>query len=44
MREAKETGAEVILTSSALCQRSFAALGEPALPTQDLVEFVSQAV
>jgi heterodisulfide reductase subunit D len=44
MREAKETGADVILTSSALCQRSFAALGEAALPTQDLVEFVSQAV
>jgi hypothetical protein len=44
MREAKETGAELILTSSSLCQRSFAALKQAALPTQDLIEFVGQAV
>jgi heterodisulfide reductase subunit D len=44
MREAKASGAELILTSSALCQRSFGALKQPALPTQDLVEFVGQAV
>ena len=44
MREAKASGAELILTSSALCQRSFSALKQPALPTQDLVEFVGQAV
>ncbi len=44
MREAKDTGAELILTSSALCQRSFNALEQPALPTQDLIEFVGQAV
>jgi Fe-S oxidoreductase len=44
MREAKETGAELVLTSSALCQRSFNALEQPALPTQDLIEFVGQAV
>ena len=44
MREAKETGAELILTSSALCQRSFNALEQPTLPTQDLLEFVGQAV
>jgi heterodisulfide reductase subunit D len=44
MREAKASGAELVLTSSALCQRSFTALEQPALPTQDLVEFVGQAV
>ena len=44
LREAKETGAELVLTSSALCQRSFKALEQPALPTQDLIEFVGQAV
>ena len=39
------TGAEVVLTSSALCQRSFADLKEPAcLPVQDLLEFVYQAL
>ena len=37
MREAKNTGAELVLTSSALCQRSFDALEQPALPTQDLL-------
>ena len=42
--KAKETGAELVLTSSALCQRSFKALEQPALPTQDLIEFVGQAV
>ncbi|MDP2603958.1 MAG: (Fe-S)-binding protein [Deltaproteobacteria bacterium] len=44
MREAKETGAELMLTSSALCQRSFAGCDAGALPTQDLLEFVSQAL
>jgi Fe-S oxidoreductase len=44
LREAKHSGAELVLTSSALCQRSFAALEQSALPTQDLVEFVGQAV
>jgi Fe-S oxidoreductase len=44
LREAKETGAELILTSSSLCQRLFAALQQAALPTQDLIEFVGQAV
>ena len=44
MREAKETGAELVLTSSALCQRSFADLKQPALPVQDLLEFVDQAL
>jgi Fe-S oxidoreductase len=44
MREAKETGAELVLTSSALCQRSFADLKQPALPVQDLLEFAYQAL
>jgi heterodisulfide reductase subunit D len=43
MREAAQTGAELMLTSSALCQRSFADLSQPALPTQDLLDFVYQA-
>lgn len=43
MREAAQTGAELMLTSSALCQRSFADLRQPALPTQDLLDFVYQA-
>ena len=44
MREAKETGAELVLTSSSLCQRSFARCSPGALPTQDLLEFVYRAL
>ena len=44
MREAQTTNAELILTSSALCQRSFGELASAALPTQDLLEFVAQAL
>jgi heterodisulfide reductase subunit D len=44
MREAAATGAQVMLTSSALCQRSFADMKPPALPVQDLLEFVQQAL
>lgn len=44
MREAGETGAELVLTSSVLCQRSFGDLDQAALPTQDLLDFVCQAV
>jgi heterodisulfide reductase subunit D len=44
LREAAATGAELALTSSALCQRSFADVTEPALPTQDLLDFVCQAL
>jgi Fe-S oxidoreductase len=44
MREAKATGAELVLTSSALCQRSFAGCTAGALPIQDLLEFASQAI
>ncbi len=44
MREAIETGAELVLTSSALCQRSFSDLSDGALPTQDLLDFACQAL
>lgn len=44
MREAGETGAELVLTSSALCQRSFSDLDPQALPSQDLLDFVRQAI
>ena len=44
LREAGDSGAELVLTSSALCQRSFADLNQPALPVQDLLEFVCQAL
>jgi heterodisulfide reductase subunit D len=44
MREAKETGAELVLTSSALCQRAFGELKQPALPVQDLLDFAYQAL
>ena len=44
MREARESGAELMLTSSALCQRSFGALREAGLATQDLLEFILLAL
>jgi Fe-S oxidoreductase len=44
MREAEETGAELVLTSSALCQRSFSDLAKDTLPVQDLLEFAFQAL
>ncbi len=44
MREAGETGAELVLTSSALCQRSFVDLAQAPLPTQDLLDFVCRAL
>jgi Fe-S oxidoreductase len=43
-REAREAGAELILTSSALCQRSFNDLQQSGLPIQDLLEFARQAL
>jgi Fe-S oxidoreductase len=43
-REARRTGAELILTSSALCQRSFNDLPQAGLPVQDLLEFAYQAL
>lgn len=44
MREAADTGAELVLTSSALCQRSFSNFSGGALPTKDLLEFACQAL
>jgi Fe-S oxidoreductase len=44
MREATETGAELVLTSSALCQESFSAAPGSTLPTMDLLEFACQAL
>jgi Fe-S oxidoreductase len=44
LREARDAGAEVVLTSSTLCQRSFSDLNEATLPVQDLLEFVCQAL
>ena len=42
--EAASTGADLMLTSSALCQRSLAGVHEPAIAMQDLLEFVQQAL
>lgn len=44
MAEAASTGADLMLTSSALCQRSFAELKQPAIATQDLLDFVHRAL
>ena len=44
MREARQSGAEIMLTSSALCQRSFAELKTAGLPVRDLFEFALEAV
>ena len=44
LREAAETGAELVLTSSALCQRSFTSCSRNSLATQDLLDFVCQAL
>ena len=43
MREAAASGAELMLTSSSLCERSFADLKEKPLPFQDLLAFVAEA-
>jgi Fe-S oxidoreductase len=43
LREAKECGAELVVTSSALCLRSFARADNP-LPVHDLLDFVSQGL
>jgi Fe-S oxidoreductase len=42
--EARATGADVMLTASALCQRSFAEMTEPRLPVQDFLDFLQQAL
>ena len=43
LREAKATGAELLVTTSAVCLRSFA-LVEKSLPVQELLEFISQGL
>jgi len=43
LREAGETGAELVVTTSAVCMRSFA-LAENPLPVQELLEFMSQGL
>jgi Fe-S oxidoreductase len=44
VREARAAGAELILTSSAFCQRSFKDLRGLDLPVEDLLEFALHAV
>ena len=44
LREATDTDAELLLTSSALCQRSFSTASDGILPTMDLLEFAYQAL
>jgi Fe-S oxidoreductase len=44
IREARAAGAELILTSSALCQRSFRLLNDSGLAVQDLLEFAQGAL
>jgi Fe-S oxidoreductase len=44
LREAREAGAEIVLTSSALCRRSFNDRRDAGLPVQDLLEFAAQAI
>lgn len=42
--EAARSGADLLLTTSALCHRSFSQCRNPALPTQELLEFICQAI
>jgi Fe-S oxidoreductase len=44
LREAQETGANLLLTTSALCLRSFAQGQKSSVQAQDLFEFIYQAV
>lgn len=44
LREAKSSGAELVLTSSALCQRSFSESQTKQPRSQDLLEFILQAL
>lgn len=43
LKEAQATGADLLVTTSAVCLRSFAS-GDNTLPTQDLLEFLSQSL
>jgi Fe-S oxidoreductase len=44
LQEAKDTGAEVLLTTSAVCLRSFAQCGPGYPKVQDLLQFIYQAL
>jgi len=44
LSEARAAGAELILTSSALCQRSFGEVADASLPVLDLLDFAAQAL
>ncbi|MFQ5849038.1 MAG: (Fe-S)-binding protein [Candidatus Binatia bacterium] len=44
LREARESGAELLLVTSALCLRSFARIQQGNPKTQDLFEFICQAI
>jgi Fe-S oxidoreductase len=44
LREARDAGAELVLTSSALCRRSFNDVRDAGLPVQDLLQFAAQAI
>jgi heterodisulfide reductase subunit D len=44
MREAVASGAELVLTSSALCARSFANQKDALLPSQDVLVFAAEAL
>jgi Fe-S oxidoreductase len=44
IQEAQATGADLVVTSSALCERSFADIKATGLPSQDLFEFIAQAL
>lgn len=43
LNEAKAAGAELLLTTSAVCHRSFA-LAQKTLPTRELLEFIAESV
>jgi len=44
LREAEETGADLLLTASALCLRSFSERERSGIPAQELLEFLSRAI
>jgi Fe-S oxidoreductase len=43
LSEAKAAGAELLLTTSAVCHRSFA-LAKQTLPTRELLEFIAESI
>jgi hypothetical protein len=44
LKEAEHSGAELLVTASALCLRSFGLAGKPKIRIQNLFEFLWQAV